>query len=184
MYFAQVDEAVRKASHGSRSLDDLLLELLKRRQDGLPMNQDAWIQITMRELGQTGKAQLEAMLAGALVIPPSDSFGVCYERTTAPLRRYDLGFTTDVLSEPGRVVRDLEPGSAAALAGLQNGDHIVKPVPQDGIQADQHALLHLQVQRGDKTLDITYLPRGETVHAYQWKWVDHPPSSCPGREPP
>ena len=178
MYFAQVDEAIRKESGGSRSLDDLVLEMLKRRHDGLPVNQDSWLQIVTRELGQTGKAQLEAMLAGDLVIPPSDSFGACYERTTAPLRRYDLGFTTDVLSEPARIVRGLEPGSAAALAGLQNGDHIVKPVPQDGIQADQHALLHLQVQRRDRTLDIAYLPRGETVEAYQWKTTDQPPSSC------
>jgi hypothetical protein len=178
MYFAQVDEAIRKESGGSRSLDDLVLEILKRRHDGLPVNQDAWMQLVTRELGQTGGSQFEAMLAGALVIPPSDSFGACYERTTAALRRYDLGFTTDVLSDPGRVVRGLEPGSAAALAGLQNGDHIIKPVPQDGIQADQHALLHLQVQRGDKTLDITYLPRGETVEAYQWKMIDQPPSSC------
>jgi hypothetical protein len=182
LYFAQVDAAVRKASHGSRSLDDLVLEMLKRRHDGLPVSPDAWVQIITRELGQPGKAQFEDMLAGAVVIPPSDSFGACYERTTAPLRRYDLGFTTDVLSEPGRIVRGLETGSAAALAGLQNGDHIVKPVPQDRIQADQHALLHLQVQRRDKTLDIAYLPRGETVEAYQWKWVDHPPASCTRRQ--
>ncbi|MEA3182205.1 MAG: hypothetical protein QOI59_5728 [Gammaproteobacteria bacterium] len=182
LYFAQVDAAVRKASHDSRSLDDLVLEMLKRRHDGLPVSPDAWVQIITRELGQSGRAQFEGMLTGTVVIPPSDSFGACYERTTAPLRRYDLGFTTDVLAEPGRIVRDLEPGSAAALAGLRNGDHIVKPVPQDAIQADQHALLHLQVQRGDKTLDITYLPRGETVEAYQWKWVDHPPASCMRRQ--
>jgi hypothetical protein len=180
LYFAQVAAAVREVSHGSRSLDDLVLEMLKRRHDGLPVSSDAWVQIITRELGQSGRAQFEDMLAGAVVVPSSDGFGDCYERTTAPLRRYDLGFTPDVLTEPGRIVRGLEPGSAAALAGLQDGDHIVKPVPQDGIQADQHALLHLQVQRGDKTLDITYLPRGETVDAYQWKWVDHPRSSCTG----
>src|SRR6202034_3748805 len=52
LYFAQVDAAVRKASHGSRSLDDLVLEMLQRRHDGLPVSQDAWLQIVTRELGQ------------------------------------------------------------------------------------------------------------------------------------
>jgi hypothetical protein len=44
-------------------------------------------------------------------------------------------------------------------------------VPQDGIQADQHATLTLLIRRGDQTMSITYLPRGETVAAYQWRRI-------------
>jgi len=120
------------------------------------------------ELGPEGKADYQAMLSGKLVLPPSDSFGPCFERATKPLRRFDLGFTPDVLIEPHRIVRGLEPDSAAAKAGLRNGDEIVKPVPQDGIQGDQAALMHLQVRRDGRLLEIIYLPRGETVQAYQW----------------
>ena len=119
------------------------------------------------------------MLAGELVLPASDAFGSCFERTQKSLRRYELGFDSAVLIEPKRIVRGLVAGSAAALAGLQDGDIIVKPVPQDAIQGDQQATLTLLVQRGEEQLSITYLPRGETVDAYQWRRVEHP--SCGGR---
>jgi membrane-associated protease RseP (regulator of RpoE activity) len=66
-------------------------------------------------------------------------------------------------------VRGLVAGSAAERAGLRNGDRIVKPVPQDEIQAEQSATLTLLIERGGRTFPITYLPRGETVPAYQWR---------------
>ena len=59
-------------------------------------------------------------------------------------------------------------GAAATGFGIRNGDEIVKPVPQDGIQADQKATLTLRVARGGEVLDVTYLPRGETVAVPQW----------------
>jgi len=169
MYFAALDQKLRARSHGARSLDDLVLSMLALRRTGKPVDQAAWVKLLKANLGPAEVADFDAMLAGALVLPPSDSFGPCFERTTKPLRRFDLGFTTDVLIEPKRVVRGLEPGSAAALAGLMNGDEIVKPVPQDLIQSDQAALMHLSIRRSGKVMDITYLPRGETVSAYQWQ---------------
>ncbi len=168
LYFAALDEKVRRLSHGRRSLDDLVLAMLERRKQGLPVTRAAWVGVVTAEIGAQGKADLDAMLAGDLIVPPSDSFGPCFTRTTAPLRRYDLGFTPDVLIEPKRIVRGLEPGSAAAQAGLRDGDEITRPVPQDLIQSDQTARLNLHVRRDGALLDISYLPRGEAVSAYQW----------------
>ncbi|MFP3504673.1 hypothetical protein [Burkholderia sp. SIMBA_062] len=93
-----------------------------------------------------------------------------------PLKRYDLGFDPTVLVQPRRIVRGLVPGSAAARAGVKDGDEILKPVPQDGIQADQRAMLRLQIRRGDTILNVAYLPRGETVQSWQRASVNH--SSC------
>jgi hypothetical protein len=78
-------------------------------------------------------------------------------------------------------------GSAAYDAGLRNGDEIVDPVPQDGIQGDQDQRLTLKLRRidpagnhADLTFSITYLPRGDTVDAYQWQRVaDVPDDQCP-----
>jgi membrane-associated protease RseP (regulator of RpoE activity) len=120
-------------------------------------------------LGSRGVAQFRAMMSGALIVPPSDAFGRCFARTTVPLRRYQLGFDSQVLMEPTRIVRGLVPDSAAARAGLRNGDRIVKPVPQDAIQADQKATLTLLIERAGRTFPLTYLPRGATVAAYQWR---------------
>jgi hypothetical protein len=169
LYFAQLNAELRAASHGKRSLDDLVLQMIGRRRRGLRTDEPAWIGLVQKALGAPGVAQFHAMMDGRLVVPGSDAFGRCFERTTAPLRRYQLGFDSQVLAQPQRIVRGLVPGAAAARAGLKNGDRIVKPVPQDAIQADQHATLTLLIERAGRTFPITYLPRGETGATYQWR---------------
>ncbi|MNQ29136.1 hypothetical protein D3C85_424460 [compost metagenome] len=109
------------------------------------------------------------MLNGALMLPGSSAFGVCFERMTAPLRRYELGFAPAALTESPRLVRGLISGSAAEAAGVRNGDEIMKPVGQDGLQGDQTGLLTLNLKREGTVFEITYMPRGETVDAWQWK---------------
>jgi predicted metalloprotease with PDZ domain len=169
LYFAQLNAEVRRSSHGRRSLDDLVLQMNARHRQGQPLDEAAWVSLVRQALGSRGVAQFRAMMSGKLVVPPSDAFGPCFERTTAPLRRYELGFDSQVLMEPSRIVRGLTPGAAAARAGLRNGDRIVKPVPQDSIQADQDATLTLLIERNGRTFPLTYLPRGATVPAYQWR---------------
>jgi predicted metalloprotease with PDZ domain len=175
MYFARVDSELRAASAGKRSLDDLLLSLLRRRAQGLPLDQQVWDQTVTEALGPEAHAEFERMLAGALMLPPSDAFGPCFRRTSVRLRRYELGFEPAVLTESSRIVRGLVAGSAAEQAGLRNGDQITQPVPQDAIQADQHATLTLQVRRGGRSFAISYLPRGELTPAYQWVRAPAPP---------
>jgi hypothetical protein len=111
------------------------------------------------------------MLEGAAPLPSPGAFGACFRRTARDLRRYELGFEPAVLVEPQRIVRDLVPDSAAEAAGLQNGDEILKPVPQDAIQGNQEAYLELKVRRGEEEFRISYQPRGETVSAWQWERV-------------
>ncbi len=169
LYFADLNDRIRTATRGQKSLDDLVLAMMDHRAQGLPADEDAWVALLRQTLGDAGVAAFHAMLAGKLVVPQPDAFGPCFTRTTARLRRYDLGFDPDVLVQPRRVVRGLVAGSAAAQAGLRNGDEIVKPVPQDAIQADQHATLALLIRRGSIEFPVSYLPRGERVEAIQWK---------------
>jgi predicted metalloprotease with PDZ domain len=178
MYFAVVDGEVRKATGGKKGLDDLLLSMLERRRAGRPMDKAAWVETVTEALGPRGQTGFEAMLSGALQLPPSDAFGPCFRRTTKPLRRYELGFDPKVLVEPKRIVRDLVPGSEAEKAGLKNGDEILKPVPQDGIQANQTATLALDIRRDGRDFQITYLPRGESVEAYQWERIPGAPDKA------
>ncbi len=168
MYFAVLDDELRAASGGKQSVDDLILAMLDLKRHNQPADQAAWVALLQAHLGEKGKAEFEAMLGGAVMLPPSDAFGPCLTRITKPMRRYELGFEPKVLTEPKRIVRGLVPGSAAALAGIRNGDEITQPVPQDLIQGEQNAVLTLKLSRDGKPLVIGYLPRGETVQAYQW----------------
>ena len=168
LYFAQLNDEIVLASHGKRSLDDLLLAFLEARRGGRPSTQEAWVGAVVKEIGDKGRSQFEAMMRGEPIVLRSQAFGACLRSVEAPLRRYELGFTPDVLIAPKRIVRGLVPGSAAEQAGIRDGDEILKPVPQDAIQGDQKALLRLQVGRAGKVMDISYLPRGETVKVPQW----------------
>ncbi|WP_243451117.1 peptidase M61 [Sphingosinicella sp. CPCC 101087] len=178
LYFADLDHRVRQASGGRRSLDDLMLAMIERQRQGRALANADWEELLERELGEAGVEHFRAFLAGTVPLPASDAFGPCFRRTTRPLRRYELGFEPRVLVEPRRIVRGLVPGSAAEQAGLRNGDEILQPVGQDSLQGDQAGLLTLQIRRGETTLALTYLPRGETVDAHQWERVEGVPDSA------
>jgi predicted metalloprotease with PDZ domain len=177
LYFAVVDDAVRKKSHGKRSLDDLLLQMLALEKRGKALSNSDWESVLRAQLGEGAVTQFRESLAGQMPIPASDAFGPCFARTTAYVRRYELGFSPGVLTEPKRIVRGLIPGSAAESAGLQNGDEIIHPVPQDEIQGNQSEWLKLDIRRNGKEIPLTYLPRGQEVEVYQWIRV-------PGRPDP
>jgi len=177
LYFAVVNDQMRKASKGRRSLDDLLLAMIARERAGRVLSNRDWEEELRRNLGEGAVADFRAMLGGRQPLPPSDAFGPCFRRTTRPLRRYELGFEPVVLTEPRRIVRGLVPGSEAEKAGLRNGDEIMRPVPQDGIQGNQSQLIRLQIQRKGQPSEISYLPRGETVQAWQWERVPTVPDA-------
>ncbi|HUD30032.1 MAG TPA: peptidase M61, partial [Novosphingobium sp.] len=177
LYFASVDARIRAASQGKRSLDDVVRTMLAERRAGRPMDLNLWKRLLEKNLGAEGLADFDAMLAGGTVVPPSDAFGPCFERTTKALKRFDLGFDPMILVTPERVVKGLKPGSAAALAGLRDGDRVLNRFPQDALQGDQARTVTLDVEREGRKLSLTYLPRGETVDAYQWQAV--PGGKCP-----
>ncbi len=171
LYFAALDDELRKASAGKRSLDDLVMAMLALEASGKRTRNADWETLLEQHLGDAAVARFRGFLAGDMPLPASDAFGPCFRRVARPLRRYELGFQPDVLAQPRRVVSGLVAGSAAALAGLRDGDEIVDPVPQDAIQGDQARRITLRIRRGDGIFTIAYLPRGETVDAWQWERV-------------
>jgi predicted metalloprotease with PDZ domain len=173
LYFATVDEAVRAASGNARTLDDLVKEMRELQDSGHTLTPADWANLLTRELGEAGVTAWRAMLAGGIPLPGSGAFGPCFRRTTRELRRYQLGFEPAALTENPRMVRGLIEGSGAQRAGLRDGDQILRPVPQDAIQADQQARLKLQVRRDGQDFELSYLPRGETVTAWQWERVEN-----------
>ncbi|WP_213982233.1 peptidase M61 [Sphingomonas sp. dw_22] len=169
LYFASVDAQVRAASGGKRSLDDMVRAMLAARTAGKPMNEALWRSLLKAELGDKGVADLDAMLAGGTVVPPSDAFGPEFRRTTKMLRRFELGFDPASLLARPKIVRGLIAGSNAEKAGLRDGDEILNTFSQDGLQGKQDAYLALEVKRGAQTLSVRYQPRGEAVQSFQWE---------------
>lgn len=178
LYLATVDAQVRAVSGGKRRLDDLTHAMLARRKRGESYDTAAWLDLVTRELGPGARAEFDAMMAGELVVPPSDAFGPCFRRENTRYRRFELGFDPASLTESPRIVRGVVAGSAAARAGLKDGDEITTPVVLEPVQRDPAMTLTLHVRREGKDIEITYLPRGEAVDGYRWVRVESVPDSA------
>lgn len=170
-YFAVVNDQIRKASGGKRSVDDLILDLVRRGRHGEMLDSAGWVALLEKEVGPVARTTYDSMLSGGVLLPESDAFGPCFERTTGKFRRFELGFDGKSMTTHPRMVHGLVPGSAADKAGLRDGDEIVAPVGLDLVQSRQDATVTLQIRRDGKVFPLTYLPRGEEVDAYQWRRV-------------
>jgi hypothetical protein len=158
LYAAELDAAIRNASHGTRSLDDVM-RALPRRELPATAVRDAIV----RELGATGAGRYDAVIDhGATPQPPSDAFGPCFERVPRSYPLYQLGF------DARQPTVKLVPGSAAAKAGLVDGDAIVA-IDTVNLMADREAVV--TVRRGGVERVFRYLPAGAKRDGYAWQRV-------------
>jgi hypothetical protein len=179
-YLSILNAKIRAASEGRRSLDDVIAAVVEREKRGARMDGAAWLELTAREIGTDASAGYDVMLAGSTLLPDSNAFGPCFERTNVRLRRFELGFDARSLTREPRIVHGLVRASAAEHAGLQNGDEIENPVDVESLEDNQDAALTLAVRRAGTRLAITYVPRGESVAAYQWRRVTIVPDEACG----
>lgn len=171
MYFAVLNGKVVRASGGKRSIDDLILPMVQRERDGLPLTEAIWLELLEKELGSDGLAVHKAMLAGELMAPEAGDFGPCFTRATKKMPRFDLGFDNAAILSNPKVIKGLKSGSAAEKAGLRNGDQVTYAVALDAVQGDLGRTLDLTVTRDGKTFPVSYKPRGDLVDTFQWERV-------------
>jgi predicted metalloprotease with PDZ domain len=177
LYFATVDAAVRGKTMGMRSLDDLMFTMLDRLQGGQSYDSAAWSTLLNRELGAEGPAQLQAMIAGELLQPPSNAYGPCFSNEPTTYPQFELGFDPAVLAKVPRTVTEVVPGSNAELAGLRTGDEITAPIVLEDVLSDPAAELTVRIRRGTDAMDIKYVPRGAAVSGIRWTRVPGVPDS-------
>lgn len=128
-YAARLDAALRRASEGARSLDDLVRALLARARDTnserLPVT--ALRDEVVRRLGAPAGDELDrlAVRGEGPIELPDDAFGPCFHRVQREEAAYELGFERRSLEDTPAVVRGLLAGSAAQRAGLRDGMTVI-----------------------------------------------------------
>ena len=170
LYFAHIDAKIRAASGGKRSVDDIALEMFDRRKNGETPTKEMWLELLEKELGPSAIEEFESVIIrGEDLVPDSDAFGPLFKRIPAKLHVLDLGFDErKTLYSPEKRVVGLKKGSTAERAGLRNGDRILNKINLSKLRRDEKLRLKLEVQRGDRKLEIEYLPRGEYIDGYKW----------------
>lgn len=173
IYFAVLDGKIRRKSKGTRTIDDLIRAMVALSRDDKEITEKTWTDMLQKELGDEGPAIHTGMMTGKLrLVPESGDYGPCFRRISVKIPRYDLGFGGPEIT--GRkVVENLRPDSAAATAGLREGDKVSYQSSTDAAQRDPKMPITMHVTRGDQTFDISYVPRSTTVlrDAYQWERV-------------
>lgn len=168
-FLAQLDGLVWEATGGRQSIDDVIVELYKRRRDGKPTTL-AMLKGMLAEL--VGKEVFDeayaAFYRGDLIVPAED----CLARHGLKLvrknwHRFELGF------DPGSMrdfkISGLVKGSNADKAGVKEGDVIVEGFMVWIVMDDLNSKMKITVLRDGQEVAIVWQPRSdEVVEAYGW----------------
>lgn len=169
MYLAALDAQIRAKSQDRRSLRDLELEVLKRQRGGGTVSPADWRAMVVAELGPQAGRAFDDMVAGQLIALPPNAFAPCFHPVRSAYRPFEPGFNVAALAKT-KTVTGLIPGSAAAQAGLRDGDDVVEA--PDFAAPDAKAgdtPVTLRVRRAGLEISLSYIPLGAPVDG--WRWV-------------
>ena len=174
MYLVSTDARIQAATDGEQGLDDLVLEINRLQEDGERIGNQRWQELLANYIGDDAYQYHQAMVSGELIVPPQNSFAPCYGPEETMVKPFQLGFDRMNLG----TVSGLEADSNAALAGLQDGDTIVRFTPLRQLRSDETAKMTILIERDGEEQEITYLPRGEEIQAWKWVNTDAPDEAC------
>jgi predicted metalloprotease with PDZ domain len=103
---------------------------------------------------------------GARIDVPEDALGAGFESVTGEAFEYDAGFDIES-TRTKKAVSGLLPGSAAAQAGLREGDSVIAWY----LSGDPSVEVRVKVRRGEEDEWIVYFPRGAGIDVQQFRPV-------------
>jgi hypothetical protein len=130
-------------------------------------------------LGDEGVEEFKAMMEGQPLHLPEDLLGPCFQREAVVYRQYRPGFR--ILADSGGVPRvaRLQPVSAAARAGVLDGDEILDPEPRPTDQALAGMPVTLHLRRDEKALSLTLTDAwGLPVKGWRYVRTGVAPTAC------
>ncbi|WP_130617186.1 hypothetical protein [Dyella amyloliquefaciens] len=178
LYLVQTNAAILAKSGGKHSLDDVVLEIYRRTEKQEPHGIAEWLDLVGKEIGPAeAQAAFDAMKSGKTLVIPDNAFAPCFKVVSEPRHAFELGY---VRSNSGSdaVVTDLKPDSAAAKAGVKNGDKILKAPDASKAWKSETTEVTGVFERDGKSYTVTYLPRGAAVEAYHWERAKGAAPTC------
>lgn len=170
LWAAYFDAALREASGGTRSLADVVKELVARaRKEGNPrLPASALREILARDLGPQGGEDFDRLAERHEAMPdlPEGAFGPCFRRLSRQEAVFELGF--EGLRGTGGRVHAVVPGSAAQKAGLREGMVVQWSRVPRAEEALRGAEVELKVGEGRRPRVIKYRPVGKRA-AVRWE---------------
>lgn len=168
LYGARIDALIRQKSGGKRALINLVTELYAKAataQSALPTS--AWVDAIRAELGDAEATGFEAMIGqGKTIDVPDGALGPCFQRVPRVYTAFSLGFDVDATKrDVERRLKALAPKGPAAAAGAKEGDELVTV---DVVEGRTDTPVKLKVKRGEKEIELQYLPAGASGKGHGW----------------
>jgi predicted metalloprotease with PDZ domain len=154
------DTAIRRASGGRHSLDDVMRDLFAeaKRDPGRPLTAEAIDQHVRRYAGHGILDDVRRYVVDGETIPPDpDGLGDGYRPTEVEIAHFDLGLDLETLKAK-KEIAGVKPDSAAFAAGLRDGQSVARRKPI--YVGDATKEVEITIKDGDRERTITYLPAG------------------------
>lgn len=158
-----LDGQIREESHGSRSLDDVMFDMV--RGADAPLTQARILETAGRYLSAASRAELARMVQPASREPTSfaNALVPCVRVTIDSLPTFDIGFDV-ATSRAAKLVSGVVRSGAAYQAGLRDGQTITGISVYNG-QPDKLAKITVLADTGRIT--VSYYPLGKAIRVPQ-----------------
>ena len=168
-YFVKLSAEITHQSSEHRSIDNLILDMAQRRLNGEDYDLIVLLGLMVNELGFSAIQDLDAMADGELIIPRHDSLGPRYRLRETRQEQFYLGFAEDSLAANNGKVRNLDPQSRAAEAGVLEGDVISSRRDSLWNSVQWGRNYTMIVLREGREIELSWSPRSfDKTISYQW----------------
>ncbi|KAM5353604.1 hypothetical protein ACJ41O_000254 [Fusarium nematophilum] len=163
-FLVRLDAQIRARSNGTRSIDDVVLNLLNRTRSGQSDRLEDFLSVLEQELGSAARDEYEQMANGRLLVPPGNSLSPCLAVQKTQMELYEFGFEKSAKNGKSFITK-VVPNSRAAQAGLMDGDEVVSMEDRFSnptviaAYEDVNAETLVKIRRNAEELLTTYRPR-------------------------
>jgi hypothetical protein len=167
LYFTNLDAKLKRFTQGKLTVTDLINEITQLNRSAKKATDSSWINLLQEKAGDWAVKDWQDMMNGKLIIPEPDCYpGFALTQITTGI--FDLGFKQPLSIRAGEHIKDLDTNSAAAKAGLEDGDEIANTIAINDAYTSYDNTLTITVRRNGALIPITFKPRKGKYVAYKW----------------
>jgi len=162
-----LDAAIRKDSSNRHSLDDVMFEMVRTRDQ--PLTQERIFKTIARYSSPDTRAALEAAVTnrGALAAPDRvPSLAGCARPSLVDVPTFDLGFDFAASRAAGKVM-GVRPDGPAYAAGLRDGQVLHGRISVWNNDSQRAAVFGIRDDAGER--EVQFFPKGASVQAWQYQ---------------
>ncbi len=168
LFATNLNAAIKRASGGKRSLDDVIHDMFKAaRSSKQELSFESLAAAFRVYLGEDPMPLMRRQLInGELIVPAADALGPGIAQATVEIPIFELGFDFDKFVKD-RIVAGLDPNSSAYAAGLRNGQQRTGGFSFSFGDTSKEIELKVKDTEGEKTVKfLPIAPKRLTVPQY------------------